>query len=261
MAGSAIAWRRWAGSPRAESGSAPSDARCAGLLLAVEHAHALAAQEGDQVGQRHLGGVRDAREHRFAVEHAADADAIGAADQFAVQPDFRRVRIAHAGAAAIAGDDVFRDPGAGAVLARRGAGAHHGFEGAVEAHHPGAVLEARALDLAQGLLEAVADLEAVGVQHHARIGAPPQDGLAFGEPGEDAVAVGLQQALRRQVGAGGKQAGRSGQRLGHIGEGRIDIQPGNHAQFRLRSFSQAVPAAPCVCGYRRCAVRTRRRRS
>ena len=33
-------------------------------------------------------------------------------------------------------------------------------------------------------------------QHHAGVGAPPQQGLTFAVPGEDAVAVGLDQALR-----------------------------------------------------------------
>src|SRR5690606_14917062 len=60
-----------------------------GLLLAVYHRNAAALQEANQVRQRNLRRVADAGEHRFAVEHPADADAVGAADQLAVEPNLR----------------------------------------------------------------------------------------------------------------------------------------------------------------------------
>ena len=58
----------------------------AGLLLAVDHFHAMQLQEMHEVGQRHLRCVRHAGEHRFAIEHLSDRHAIGTAHQFAIEP-------------------------------------------------------------------------------------------------------------------------------------------------------------------------------
>ena len=70
-----------------------------GLLLAVDHAEVPRAQHADQVHQRDLGGVRLAREHRFAEEHAPERHAVEAAHEVAVPPRLDRMREAAARAA------------------------------------------------------------------------------------------------------------------------------------------------------------------
>src|SRR5258706_2879418 len=45
-------------------------------LLAVDHAAAVPVQALDQLHQRHLGGIRGAREHRLAEEHLAEGDSV-----------------------------------------------------------------------------------------------------------------------------------------------------------------------------------------
>jgi hypothetical protein len=137
--------------------------------------------------------------------------------------------------AGVAGDDVFRDPGAGPVLARGGAGAHHGFEGAVEAHLPAPALEALRSTLRRvffrlslTLKRSVYSTMRGSVLHH-RMGWPSEN------QGKMPLLVGLQQALRRQVGAGREQAGRvDGQRLGYVGKRRIRLEPGDHGALFSR---------------------------
>jgi hypothetical protein len=215
----------------------------AGFLLAIDQLDAVVSQEAHQIGQCDLGGVRAPREHGFAVEHMADAYPIKAADQFAVQPDFRGVREAGLVQPAIAIDDIVRYPGAGAGAARLGAGAHDGFEGRVEADFPAAVAlrSAPALfEAAQRLAQAVGNAEIGGLEHHARIGAPPENRLAVRIPGENALAIGVQQAQRRQIRAGRQQAGRAvflGHGFGRIGKRRFAVEPGNH---------QGVPWSGCA---------------
>ena len=83
-------------------------------------------------------------------------------------------------------------------------------------------------------------------QHHARVGAPPQHRLAGAEPREDAVAVGLLQALRRQPAAGRQQARRVAVRAQRQPRGRqrvVVVDPGQHLHARTMAAS-AGPARP-----------------
>ena len=50
-------------------------------------------------------------------------------------------------------------------------------------------------------------------QHRARIGRPPQDRIAFVEPGKNAAPIGIEQPPRRERAAGGEQAIRIIERL------------------------------------------------
>ena len=53
-------------------------------------------------------------------------------------------------------------------------------------------------------------MEFVGKEHGPGIGRPPQDGLVFVVPREDAVAVGFEQPLGAQIAPDGEQAFRGG---------------------------------------------------
>ena len=50
--------------------------------------------------------------------------------------------------------------------------------------------------------------QAVCLEHHTRVGAPPQDGLAEAEPQKNSVDISPQQTGRVQHATGCKQAGR-----------------------------------------------------
>ena len=54
--------------------------------------------------------------------------------------------------------------------------------------------------------QAARDVKIAREQHHARRRAPPEDGLTGAVPGEDAMPVGMQHALLRQVAADREQA-------------------------------------------------------
>ncbi len=81
------------------------------------------------------------------------------------------------------------DPGAVGVSAWGCAGADHGSEIPVEGHFIAL--------FAQQLAQAAGYVQLIREEHGARIGRPPEDGLAFREPGEAAMAIGLDQAIGR----------------------------------------------------------------
>ena len=158
-----------------------------------------AAAEADQRGQRDLRGVGAAREHRLAENSAADRHAVQAAGQLAVDPGLDAVRVAGAvqgarrRAPSRARSRCRSGPSRGACAqaldhARRSAWS-------MRISQPG-----RGAGSARSVLRSErCSLKRADLQHHARVRAPPQHRLAFAEPGEDAVRVGLQQARRRRA--------------------------------------------------------------
>ena len=69
--------------------------------LTIDELDAAVAQQIDRVYECDFRRVRDAREHRFAEEHASDRDAVQSADELAVPPSLERVRPAEPVQAAI----------------------------------------------------------------------------------------------------------------------------------------------------------------
>src|SRR5690606_21916501 len=65
-----------------------------GQELAVEQRIAAGTEAGDEMDQRHLGGVGLAAEHALAEEGGADRDAIEAADKPSVAPALDGVAVA-----------------------------------------------------------------------------------------------------------------------------------------------------------------------
>src|SRR5260221_3953909 len=162
-------------------------------LLAVDHAAAVAAQALDQLHQRHLGGIRGAREHRLAEEHLPERDSVEPALEASVVPRLDAVRETELMQADVAFDHLGHDPCSGLSLAPAGAGLDHLAERGVHARLLRAAIDAPG--------ERARNPELGREEHHARIGRPPQDRVAPGEPREDAMAVGLPEALRRQCAA------------------------------------------------------------
>ena len=84
---------------------------------------------------------------------------------------------------------------------------HDLLERRIEAHFPSFVRMHAFLYLLELFFQAVRNDKPVREQDHARIRAPPQDGLAVGKPGKNSMTIGIEQALRRQVSSRSEQAG------------------------------------------------------
>lgn len=169
-----------------------------GGQLAVDQAVAPVGQPAAQLHEGHLGGIAGVGEHRFAAEHPAEGDAVQPADEFAVAAAFDRMGVTAVVQGGIGGAHGRCDPGAGGVRARPRAGGDDGFERGVERERESTV--------AQALGEAARDVHVGRREHGTRCRRPPQDRLAVGVPGEDAAAVGLEQARRAEVAANREEA-------------------------------------------------------
>ena len=123
---------------------------------------------------------------------------------------------------AVGGTDIVGDPGAALVGARTGAGQHYLVKAAVDTDLAAGCLYEALQRLAQRLVQA----EVPGSQHHARVGAPPENRLVVAIPGEDAMGVGLLQRIGIEHAAGSEQAGKRGvvvQRLRGRREGLVRV--------------------------------------
>ncbi len=165
----------------------------------------MVAAQRHQARQGDLGGVAAPAEHGFAEHHGADVDHVQAANQFAVDPRFHRMGHAGAVQAHIGLHHGGQDPGAALAVARRlRASLDHPLEVVVDAH----VETLLGLQLLNRLAQRAVQAELAREQHHARIGAPPKNGLARAVPGKDAARVRGHQRGHVQHAAGGQQARR-----------------------------------------------------
>jgi hypothetical protein len=98
-----------------------------------------------------------------------------------------------------------------------GAAGEHALEGGVDAHFITLV--------AHVLGERARHLELIAMQHHARVGRPPEDRLGRGVPGKDAAAVGFEQARDGEIAARREQAVRVPHRPLHRREGIGALNP------------------------------------
>lgn len=178
-------------------GAGAQAVQVAGRHLAVDEDEAGVAQMADQRDEADLGSVVGAAEHRFAEEQPAHGQAVEAADQLSLLPDLHGV--GNSAQVQLLVGQLHRrgDPGAVGVVTRRGTSLDHRPEVTVES-------DFEAL-LAQALGQAAGNVQFVGEQDGARVGRPPEDRLAILVPGEAAVAIGCDQALRIEVAAGREQ--------------------------------------------------------
>ena len=162
--------------------------------LAIDHLEIFRAEEGDEFDKGELRGASALREHRLAEEDAVEGDAVKPAHQFSGKPALHRVCIAEAVHFDIGLLHRRSDPGAGFSRgADFGAGSDDFREGAVAA---GAYVRVASIPL-----ETSWSSELHREQHQARVGGPPEQGVSLGEPGENALAVGEEQTLWREVAA------------------------------------------------------------
>ena len=159
--------------PRDVAGAERSKQR--GVHLAVDEGESHARGVPRPAPPGRLSGVGGPREHRFAVEHAADCHAVEPADQLAAAPGLERVR---------------GPPGAGAGRPFFMSAPNQvcGRSGSLPAPRQRRCRCASAL-VAHALREAARHLELVAVKHHARVGGPPRHRLLARVPGKHAAAV------------------------------------------------------------------------
>lgn len=128
-------------------------------------------QPRDEPGERGLGGIGRAAEHRFAEESATEAHSIDPADEVAAVPAFDRMGVTRGEQAERGAFDIGVDPGLGAV----GAAVEHGGEVAVDGHRELPRAEpprerARAMEAVQGNDRADAGLDPENVVGIAAVG-------------------------------------------------------------------------------------------
>lgn len=187
-----------------------------GFDLAVQQRHVPFVKTLAQRGDHAFGGARFEAEHRLAEEGAPKADAVEPADQAFAVPGLDRMRVTQPVQLDVGAADRRHDPGA--ALAAAGqlcAVGDHGLEGAIGGHDPVAT--------AQLAAEAARQVQGVGGDHHARIGAPPQRRLARREPREDALRIRAHEPFRLQSAAPGQQAVGIAQGLLDRRKGRMRI--------------------------------------
>lgn len=197
-----------------------------GVLLAVNPLDVILQTKPDQGCQRQFGAIGYAGEHRLPEHGTPQVDAIQARLQLAIHPGLHAVGDAHFVQLNISLDHVFGDPGALLLWARAaGAGPHDSFKLSVESDFEAALRT----KTGQGLPQAAPHPKALSGEHHAGIGAPPQDGLTIAEPGKDTVLVGSNQGCWTEVGASCQQSWQGVERspaLLHGGEGLASCEKG-----------------------------------
>ena len=146
--------------------------------------------------------------------------AVETTHQLAFHPCLDRVRDARGVQPFVHRDHPTVDPGARLQVTRRCARANDLTElrvrGDAEVIFP------------QAPGERFGDVQFLRKQHHARVGAPPEDGVALAEPGEDPLGVHLDERTHRQGAAHGKQAVGPAQRAVDRREGVAWAENGNH---------------------------------
>ena len=181
--------------------------------LTVDQFELPGSQLPDQVGEGDLGCVRTPGEHGLSEEHASEGYPVKPADEIAVAPRFHGVGEPQFRELQVGALHRRRDPGPGA-LARRRAAFHNRLEVGVHGH--------RIVAPSKPLGETPRDLHAVGCEHGARVGRPPQHGAAVVvEPGKDAVSVCAEKTLRGQIAANRNQT--LAARMPGIGKRRLDV--------------------------------------
>src|SRR5680860_236649 len=160
------------------------------FYLTVHHPIAPILQLMCQVNHQHLGCVRFQGKHGFAEEALPYGKPIHAAGQLAVPiPYLDGMGNAFAVQFGVTGDHVVGYPGA--FAAGGGAQADDATEGLIGGYPEAALVESSA--------QASGDVNIFREKHAAWVWRPPEYGLLFAVPGEDAAAVREDQSFRGEI--------------------------------------------------------------
>jgi hypothetical protein len=202
---------------------------------------------GHERCQCHLGGVRFPREHRLTEYGPSEHDAVQPAHQASIDPGFDAVGESRAVECPVGIDHRGHDPRArlaGPLAA--GASQDHRVEVSIEPDFAARIGQ----ETPERLSQRPVQLEFVREKDHARIRAPPQDRLAFTEPGEDPARIGALEAVHVESSAGGEEAGGwlfPVPRLGGIGKRVSGLEPGQ---------VHPLHCAAAVAGAKHCPMNT-----
>lgn len=157
-----------------------------GVLLAINPGNAMFATKTYQSRQRDLGGIRNTGKHGFAEYRTAQRNAVQTAQQYTIAPDFHTVRKTGHIQAGVCTDHFRQNPRSGLATARcAGTSLYNSRKCAIKPYFAACVMDKPDQGPAQGAVQA----ELGNLQDHARIGAPPENGLVFAKPRKNAVAV------------------------------------------------------------------------
>ena len=191
---SAARRRRWRGEARSKSrraiSRAPSDARCAGVLLAVDHRHARAARQKQtsaasaifdaSVRCANIDSPKNMRPRLTPYSPPASSPSIQVSKLCTGRARAKRCRRRSSPARSRC------RPGRRAAASRRRSMTRANAR--VDADR---AARARRRSERMRLAQRARELELADQQHHARVGRPPQHRLAVAVPREHAAAVGL----------------------------------------------------------------------
>src|SRR6185437_10758762 len=168
-----------------------------GIDLAVDEPDPFFTQLVDIADKGVFARIAHGAEHAFPEEHLTQPDAVEAPYELAILPGLRTVRIAGVVEPGVGSPDLIGDPGA--FLASAG-------DALAIGDHAGEIgVDAELEDIPfEQLFHAFTFAELAREKHKTGIRAPPKDMLSF-VPGKDALTIGKQQALRRQITAYSQQ--------------------------------------------------------
>lgn len=176
----------------------------AGVLLAIYHRDAVMATESYQTGQRYLGCVWDAAEHRLPENGSSNGHAIETAHKFSTHPGFNTVRPSCIMQLPVGRYHVRHNPcprlGRPRTLRT---GFDHPCECRVDANFAARI----GGKTFQRPAQRAVDSEVLHLQDHSRIRAPPKDRLACAEPWKYAGGIGTHQRIHVQCPATRQQTG------------------------------------------------------
>ena len=216
-----------------------------GVLLAVDHRDAVArGRSATSAASAIFEASVRAREHRFAEDRAADARRSRGRRRARRRSRSRRCARGRRGAARCRprpSPARSRCPSG-----RRAAPAAQASITRLEARVDADLAAGRRRRSARSVLRSErCSLNSARLQHHARVGAPPQDRLAFAEPGKDAVA--------RRPAAGWRRRARRRRPAGRA-RGRTRPRPSAASGRGSPGSSQGSCMVGCIHGFRSAAM-------
>ena len=223
------------------------------------------AAEGDERGERDLRGVGAAGEHRFAEEHPAERDAVEAAGELAVDPGLDAVHVAGVVPGDVRVDHLGHDPGA-ATGPRAARWRRPRSRGGVRCRSAPRSRPSRSRPRIV-LRSERASRNSAGSSTMRGSGDHQSTGWPTLYQGKMPLRIGLGEARRPELAAGGDQAGRLARRAERAARRRAGDRPARAAresrcdERRAPGFTPSPRPASSASARRRFAPRRSRRGS
>lgn len=173
-------------------------------LLAVNEAKAPSVKLSEQSDQRHFARVIDLCEHRLGKERPAHRDAIQSSNEMTIVPCLDRVGIAEIVESCVSVQHLSRDPGASLRILRTWSCTlfHDLSKASIERN--GEHIRAEASFKTARHVKLLREQDGSGIRR------PPENRLIVVVPGENAMPIGFEKALRSEISSHGKEALRRG---------------------------------------------------